>query len=352
MKKYQIYEVLPEHHHAGTKAVKDSMNIAQEEGFQLQKIRLNNMSNHIVKKLYKHLILIFDWYKLLFAIKRDSVVLLQFPIKFLKFNSIFVLKILKKYKNIEIITLLHDLPELRMKGEEEKISPQNRSILQLSNVLIAHNSKMIEYLEKKGFSRDKIINLEIFDYLIDTDMIKSASPTFEKSLIIAGNLDKDKVGYLKKLDRFKETSFQLYGPNFDNSINFDNVTYNGSYPPEQLMSHLVSGFGLVWDGDSVETCSGSFGDYLKFNNPHKMSLYLSSALPVVVWSLSAQAQFVSDNKIGLTIDSLADFEKQMYNFTEKDYHLLVTNTNEVSKKLTSGYFLKKALCQAEELLVE
>lgn len=37
MKKYQIYEVLPEHHHAGTKAVKDSMNIAQGKDFSFKR---------------------------------------------------------------------------------------------------------------------------------------------------------------------------------------------------------------------------------------------------------------------------------------------------------------------------
>ena len=36
--------------------------------------------------------------------------------------------------------------------------------------------------------------------------------------------------------------------------------------------------GLVWDGDSCSSCSGVCGEYLKINNPHKISFYLFNYL--------------------------------------------------------------------------
>ena len=41
-------------------------------------------------------------------------------------------------------------------------------------------------------------------------------------------------------------------------------TYFGSFLPDELPVALEGGFGLVWDGDSAETCSGVFGEYLRF----------------------------------------------------------------------------------------
>ena len=60
----------------------------------------------------------------------------------------------------------------------------------------------------------------------------------------------------------------------------ENETYFGSFLPDELPAALEGGFGLVWDGDSAETCSGVFGEYLRYNNSHKASLYLASGFPL------------------------------------------------------------------------
>ena len=56
----------------------------------------------------------------------------------------------------------------------------------------------------------------------------------------------------------------------------------GSFLPDELPSALEGSFGLVWDGDSSKTCSGVFGEYLRYNNSHKASLYLASGFPIIV----------------------------------------------------------------------
>ena len=56
-------------------------------------------------------------------------------------------------------------------------------------------------------------------------------------------------------------------------------------------------FGLVWDGTSLDGCNGRYGEYLKFNNPHKTSLYLSCGIPVIIWKEAALADFVEEHKV-------------------------------------------------------
>ena len=34
----------------------------------------------------------------------------------------------------------------------------------------------------------------------------------------------------------------------------------------------------MWDGPSPDTCAGVYGAYLRYNNPHKTSLYLAAGL--------------------------------------------------------------------------
>ena len=54
-----------------------------------------------------------------------------------------------------------------------------------------------------------------------------------------------------------------------------NVVYKGVYPPDQLPDKIQGGWGLIWDGSSLKGCQGNYGEYLKYNNPHKTSFYIA-----------------------------------------------------------------------------
>ena len=99
----------------------------------------------------------------------------------------------------------------------------------------------------------------------------------------------------------------LYGINYDEqNITSLNVEYKGAFLPNEIPSKLEGSFGLVWDGDSTDGCNGASGDYIRYNNPHKLSLYISSCLPVIVWSQAAIADFVRQHNIGFCVDKLID----------------------------------------------
>ena len=99
--------------------------------------------------------------------------------------------------------------------------------------------------------------------------------------LIAGNLSEEK-GYVYQLDQI-EAEFSLYGPNLNaEAVETDNITYQGSFPPDDLPSVLNGKFGPLWM-ESIDECGGESGQYMQYNNPHKTSLYLASKLPVIVW---------------------------------------------------------------------
>ena len=85
------------------------------------------------------------------------------------------------------------------------------------------------------------------------------------------------------------------------------------------------------------------GNYLRYNNPHKLSLYLSSGLPVIVWKDSAEANFVEKNGVGLAVNSLFELSERLEKLSQDEYLQLVTNAKNIMKKLKEGYYLKSAV---------
>ena len=160
---------------------------------------------------------------------------------------------------------------------------------------------------------------------------------------MAGNLAQEKAGYLYKLPA--KPAYNLYGVGFDESRALENETYFGSFLPDELPVALEGGFGLVWDGDSSKTCSGVFGEYLRYNNSHKASLYLAAGFPLVVWRQSALSHFVLEKECGVAVESLHELSQVIEELTLDDYQTLLENTKRVGKEIREGYYLRTALKQ-------
>ena len=129
----------------------------------------------------------------------------------------------------------------------------------------------------------------------------------------------------------------------------DNVVYNGSFSPEELVSHLEGSFGLVWDGISAETCAGAFGEYLRINNPHKLSLYLAAGLPVIIWKEAALAPFVAENKVGFAVSSLYEIRDVVDRLPDNEYQTMKENAKQIGLHLRKGQYLLTALSKVEEI---
>ena len=102
---------------------------------------------------------------------------------------------------------------------------------------------------------------------------------------------------------------------------------------------------MIWDGDSSKECSGVYGEYLKYNNPHKTSLYLSSGMPIIIWREAALAEFVDKNKLGIVVDNLSQIKPILDKMTKEEYQEIKSNTIKIAHKLRSGFYIKKAITE-------
>jgi len=329
---------------AGNKVFADITDIASKLQFKQVKIERKLLVKNYFDRFRRKLKCLYDWNSCYNEIKQDSIVLLQHPILVVN-NKI--LKKLKYNKKVKYISVVIDIEELRTDVCSKYHKEEFETMLGISDILIVHNNAMVNFFVEKGISKEKIISIESFDYLQENNNFVE----FEKSISFAGNLDIKKCGFIGQLNQIKKIEINLYGSGFDNNLlNSKNIKYHGSFSPNEITKKLNRGFGLVWDGDSVDTCSGYYGQYLKYNNPHKLSLYLSCGLPVVIWKEAAQAEFVKKNNVGICVDSLKEAEQIISNMSEKEYKNLQTSVDKISPLLCSGYFATKAINKALNLL--
>ena len=197
--------------------------------------------------------------------------------------------------------------------------------------------------------RSRIVCLGVFDYLCEK---KQQVKFFEKSIIIAGNLERRKSAYIEKLFELSPLKIYLYGHNYtEEPGKDDNIIYRGAFSSRELPQILEGGFGLVWDGEQLETCSGVTGEYLKYNNPHKLSLYLAAGIPVIIWKEAAEASFVEEYGLGLTVSSLFEVNDILNDMKEETYNMYLQNVQVISEKVVKGYYTKRAIEEAENILL-
>ena len=324
---------------AGSKAGKDILCKVKE--MQYKPAPIYSAKNNKVVSLISEFINI---NKFASNIKKGDLVLLQYPATrpILKIAN----KALQK-RGSRIIYLIHDIDFLRdvktHTGTVEDMKKQELSILKGADVIIAHNQSMIKELSK-CLPGKQFVSLDLFDYVYEG---VNAQRTDDDSVIVAGNLLEKKAGYIYSLKNQK-FKLNLYGSNLNESFNNDNAEYKGSFSPDELIPNLKGSYGLVWDGSSAETCEGSYGRYLKYNNPHKVSLYIAAGLPVIVWKQSALYPFVAKNGLGFGVNSLYEIDDLI---NQQDYELLCNNVELMQAKVRSGYFITKALEEAEGLIL-
>lgn len=91
--------------------------------------------------------------------------------------------------------------------------------------------------------------------------------------------------------------------------------------------------------ESIETCSGNYGEYLHINLPHKTSFYLSNQIPIVVWNRAYISNFIKDNNCGFGVDNL--FELMLIEGGENKS--LKESAAKQSGLIGSGYYLYSAI---------
>ena len=329
---------------AGNKARNDVEEIVKREGYQPLLLTVEDWYQMGTVKAQQHkakaLAQAFS------QLKSGDQLLIQFP---MLHHSFFTTRLVRKIqrRGVQVYFIIHDLEALRYANLDTvplkhkiRVHLQESSLLKVADGVIAHNPIMKSVLVEKGIPEHKLVSLEIFDYLIPNYQEKDGLSK-DQPIIVAGNLAQEKAGYLYQLPA--RPAYNLYGVGFDESRALANETYFGSFLPDELPAALEGGFGLVWDGDSAETCSGVFGEYLRYNNSHKASLYLASGFPLVVWKQSALSHFVLEKGCGIAVESLHDLKETIDNLSDADYQDLVDNAKRVGQEIREGHYLKTAL---------
>lgn len=351
IKKYQIWNCIVESQTAGSKAPTDIKSIAGKNGYQVINIHNYKGNENTPERRWSYQRMVEEWNYCYETIAENSILLLQHPFwQEQKERNEALLK-LKKEKNVKIVSLVHDVENLRKTFQSKYMQQEFKFMLEIADVLVVHNEKMKDYFISLGVKDTKIVTLSIFDYFMDEEV--QTKKSFESSISIAGNLDAIKSPYIGKLQELENIKIHLYGPNYKetrNNKDNSNILYHGSFPANEVPMQLNCGFGLVWDGDSLEGCAGNTGEYLKYNNPHKLSLYLAAGLPVIVWSQAATADFVLQNGLGFVVNSLYEIEDILLNMTEEEYREYVSKVNAISKRIRCGEFTTNALKQSEVIL--
>lgn len=292
-----------------------------------------------------------DWLRLLFTVNSGSIILLQYPHLPMKSAPIarFFLPLIARVKHCTFIAFIHDLDSLRAVNGAAAVYSDTK-LLRRFQTVVCHNERMQDSLLSLGVQKGKISLLFLFDYLCDDVPEKPHAPIEKNNtkIAFAGNLAAEKSGFLCKLPPLLDDSISLllYGSGYC-EMKSSRVQYQGVIPSPQLPAILDADFGLVWDGDSTETCNGAYGKYLALNNPHKVSLYLAAGIPIIIWSGAALAGFVTQNGLGVAIDSLSEIPGILAALSEEAYRAMRVNAQNESRRVRSGYYLNRALNEVE-----
>lgn len=265
----------------------------------------------------------------------DTVVIQDFYRKYMQMLAKGCLK-----KGAEIIFVVHDAQSIRFNTGYKEIVKLNNS-----SKLIVHTQAMADKLKSLGVNTPMSI-LWFFDYYSNAPMQETEKTMkLKNEIVFAGNLSKS--GFLKQLIKEKDISsltFRFYGI-YDKSLKFEeneNIEYAGIFQPDQTGS-VTGGWGLVWDGDSINTCNGELGEYLRYNSSHKASLYLACGIPLIVWKQSSLSRWVEDNNIGIVISSIQDISKTISAIDGNEYFQIITNVRKIGEKIREGGFMKNVL---------
>ena len=337
MKKIVITSVLSRNgQNAGSKAKNDDRNILVNSGFTPLDIVVP--ANRIKKLLFSKN----DIPKII-GKNNACEYIIQYPL----YSMIVIKNVIKNIRltneNSKIILLIHDVEALRQRRGDKAFATKEVQIFNKADGIIVHNLSMKNYLKDAGV-RVPMVEQNLFDYLNDVSIKEDKS--YNKEVCFAGHLSK--AGFLNKL-RFNKVHLNVYGTPQPSKIYKEGVFYKGAFDPDELPKYLEGNFGLVWDGDSSKTNTGVFGEYTRFNSPHKTSLYLSTGIPVIVWDEAGIAPFIHENKLGIVVDRIDNLDKTLSKISPKEYRSIKNSVRNYAQKIRKGENLLNAVNKIEML---
>lgn len=338
MDKYVVDFCYKNAYNAGSKAREDVNRIAENNGFtpymlNTYTVKEQKESHHsLVYIFYYRIRKLFVLVRALLQIKNKSIVLLQYPLEPYRGRpTLFFCRCLRA-KKCHLVLLVHDIIYYR---SHEVFDKAETDICNTASELIVHTSQMQALFKKNGIVPPCRL-LWLFDYLTDDVSHNDSNVTNANTIAFAGNLDKS--DFLNSLSNvhFDGVQLHLYGKEPKNIVDYPEwMKYISCFNPDNV-TILTEGWGLTWDGDSIEGLQSPAGNYMKYNSSHKTSLYIAAGIPVILSKDAALAEFVEENKLGITIHSLLELEKRIAGMDGDELQSIRNHIAEMSAFLRKG----------------
>ena len=322
------------------KARRDVQRFAAEAGYALARVSARDTAQGTWwSKVCLGVNVMRDWTRLFLTLNWEDMLLVQYPVFPVKsaWLARFMLHMVQ-WKGARTAAIVHDLDSLRLiGGQAARWSDQ--VLLPAFDRIIVHTERMKDYLVNQGVDPQRLTVLGLFDYATPALMPERR---LSQEVCYAGNLRKDKAGWLYAMPRTKLT-WHLWGEGWKGKKSRTDLVLHGSATPEALPGRLEGSFGVVWDGDVPDAGRGVYGAYMLINAPHKLSLYLAAGMPVVVWSKAAVADWVREAGVGLALDDLTELPRVIAALSEEAYETMAAAARREGSRLRCGQRLLQAL---------
>ena len=281
-----------------------------------------------------------------FTIRRNDLVLLQYPVK--KYFS-FLCNV-AHLRGAKTVALIHDLGSFRRKKLTVK---KEIGRLMHADLVIASNDTMKQWLQHQGYQHP-LGSLGLFDYRSAAENLHKESGTSgQYRLVYAGSLAMRKNAFLLELAKHTlPYELHIYGNRNGLPGMSDNahIIFHPFTPAAEFIANVDADFGFVWDGEALDSCTGNFGEYLRWNSPHKVSFYIRAGLPVIIWKHAAVAPIIEAEGIGISIGSVDELSTLLPSITQEQMNQMRKNVQRVGNQLKNGHFLTRAVQLALEKL--
>lgn len=282
------------------------------------------------------------------AVRPGDRLVLQYPVK--KYFAL--LCRVARARGARVIALVHDLGSMR---RHRLTVEQEVRRLSHAHCVVASNEAMARWLRQAGL-RVPVAVLGLWDYRSPEAVlpaVRGGEGAALPRVVYAGSLNPRKNSFFRLLPSvIKGYQLNLYGDTRWGLTlrGCHDLVFRGHIPAGDVDRLAQYDYGLVWDGDSIDACTGDFGGYLRLNTPHKASFYLRAGLPLVVWSGAAIAPLVERDGLGVAVDSLRDLPAALLRVTPARYGRMRGNAAALAMRLNCGESFKKAVGRACEQL--
>lgn len=279
--------------------------------------------------------------KMIFCIKKGDIVFLQYPVK--KYFS-FICHI-AHLRHAKVWAVIHDLGSMRRR---KLTVAKEIKRLNGADSIIASNEVMAGWLRHNGY-KGQLGALGLFDYRSISPIPSTSRPSPYQdapTLVYASAIAMRKNAFLlEMMSHSWGFHLDVYGncENMPQLKETEHLHLHGFMDADKFISDISGDFGFVWDGDSLESCTGSFGEYLKWNSPHKVSFYLRAGLPVIIWKEAALASLIEKEHVGFCISSINELDQLLQSISQEEIAEMKANARKVAQRLAEGDYLKQAL---------